>query len=81
MSENRTMRKMGLRERADVFLLENYRILIVFVIFGIFLMSILLPVSAFIQFKGDLMKEVNPTIINCTLPHNKLFKNLYDKFL
>jgi hypothetical protein len=64
MSENRTVRKMGLRERADVFLSRNYRILIVFVILVVFLMSILLPLLTYINFKADSVNEVNPSIVN-----------------
>lgn len=64
MSENRTVRKIGLIERANAFLMRNYRILTVFLILVIFLMSVLLPYSTFIQINGDLTKEVNPTIIN-----------------
>jgi hypothetical protein len=64
MSENQTVRKMGLKERSDIFLLRYYQILIGIVILVIFLLSVLLPVSTFIQFKGDLMIEVNPTIVN-----------------
>jgi magnesium-transporting ATPase (P-type) len=56
--------KMGLTERANNFMLRNYRILILIVILVVFLMSILLPAWTFIQEKRDLTKEVNPTIIN-----------------
>jgi len=51
-------------KKIDAFLLRNYRILIVFFILGIFLMSILFPWSAFISLNGNLQNEVNPTIIN-----------------
>jgi len=55
---------MGLIERANTFLLRNYRILVIFLIFGIFLMSILLPISTFIYCNGDLYRETNPSIVN-----------------
>lgn len=51
-------------KKIDAFLLRNYRILITFLILGIFLMSILLPLSIFIAENGNLQNEVNPTIIN-----------------
>jgi len=67
MNENRTAKKIRLRDGANGFLLRNYRILTVFVILITFLTSILLPVVTFFHWKGDLTKEVDPTIINGVL--------------
>jgi hypothetical protein len=55
---------MGFRERADVFLLRNYRVLTIFLILTIFLMSILLPFGTYVSFKADSVNEINPTIVN-----------------
>jgi hypothetical protein len=55
---------MGFKERADIFLLRNYRVLIIFVILAILLMSILFPVWTYVHFKADSVNEINPTIVN-----------------
>jgi hypothetical protein len=55
---------MGLIERIDAFLLKNYVMLVLFLALVTLAMSFLLPISTFISYRGDLNKEINPTIIN-----------------
>jgi hypothetical protein len=52
------------RERIEAFLLRRYPILIVLVIIVVFLLSIFLPLSTFIELNGNLGNEVNPTVVN-----------------
>ncbi|MGA3110579.1 MAG: hypothetical protein ABSE15_00920 [Candidatus Bathyarchaeia archaeon] len=55
---------MGSIERADIYLLRNYRKVVLFLIVVVFLLSIVLPFLPFSYYKGNLQSDVNPTIIN-----------------
>ena len=51
-------------ERANAYIFRHYRMLVVIAIIIVFAMSILLPYSTFISYKGNFEGEANPTVVN-----------------